>query len=339
MIKFLWVFLGFSLATCIVEYQLRLEKPEYNPSVNLATNINSFGVRVNTPNFSGRFWKNTGDYNVPVVINEFGYRESKNIRSITRDDIIVLGDSFPIGWGVKEEERFTNVIENKIGKKTYNLSVSADDIQGYIKTLSYIESLGIKVKKIIIGITFETDVKNYLAFSPSVNLPSTSPAEESKVTLSSHFIAFKDYLKNKIAIYNYLTAYFHNHHALKAALIKFGIIKDNIEGMVFNQYDQMAISSSINLLKDFSKKYKVIVLLIPSRGIWAGKNIETENLVYNEFVDKLAKEKINFVDPRASFEKNHQPLMYHFKNDPHWNRTGHELIADLLISKINELKW
>jgi hypothetical protein len=44
--------------------------------------------------------------------NDKGFRDPKNLQESAKTDWFVLGDSFSFGSGVKEEQRFSNLLEN-----------------------------------------------------------------------------------------------------------------------------------------------------------------------------------------------------------------------------------
>ncbi len=83
---------------------------------------------IGTPNYRGRF--NGHDFDVIVEHNELGLRRSAQDRPAANSDaetIVFLGDSFTWGWGVENDEVFTEQLQNKMGKtaKIYNFGVNA----------------------------------------------------------------------------------------------------------------------------------------------------------------------------------------------------------------------
>lgn len=67
--------------------------------------------------FSGREFKK--DY----FINSEGLRDDEE--SLSRPDVIVTGDSFAMGWGVRQNETIAKVLEKKTGLKVLNAAVAS----------------------------------------------------------------------------------------------------------------------------------------------------------------------------------------------------------------------
>ncbi len=63
-------------------------------------------------------------------VNEKGYRDEDHADSLGKTKVMVIGDSFAAGHGIKNvEDRFSNVLAQKLGDKyeVYNLGVSGSD--------------------------------------------------------------------------------------------------------------------------------------------------------------------------------------------------------------------
>lgn len=114
------------ISLVIIEWTVRLLLPVYDPSGNIVFHQNADGVLLGIPNFAGRQWKNTGDYDVPVKINRYGFRGHKDLRQSTPNDIFVVGDSFGFGQGVPEEKRFSNVLQQMINIPVFNIAIPGD---------------------------------------------------------------------------------------------------------------------------------------------------------------------------------------------------------------------
>ena len=76
--------------------------------------------------------------------------------------------------------------------------------------------------------------------------------------------------------------------------------------------------------------YDATVMVIPSRGLWAGDNQEVESLVHEALLSRLREMRIDVVDLRPVFEASGNPMQFHFDNDGHWNPTGHRMAAGAL---------
>ena len=79
------------------------------------------------------------------------------------------------------------------------------------------------------------------------------------------------------------------------------------------------------------------VLLIPHRGIWLDKD-RKEHLEVHQLTKSLLNEmKINVIDPLDSFEESGDPMIYHFKQDGHWNEIGHKLVSEVIFQSLKKM--
>ena len=76
--------------------------------------------------------------------------------------------------------------------------------------------------------------------------------------------------------------------------------------------------------------YNSVILIIPSRALWAGQNTEAEKKVHQEFVQALRTAGLEVIDMKPIFEKGGNPSQYYFTTDPHWNAAGHAVAAAAL---------
>jgi hypothetical protein len=111
-----------------------------------------------------------------------------------------------------------------------------------------------------------------------------------------------------------------------------GLLIPNLEGISANKYDTSVIESSAEKLQTLSEHYRLLVVLIPSRGLWVGQNRATEDHVHKAFVTSLKKRGVKVLDLRPIFEASGAPLSYHFVNDGHWNPRGHRLAAEAIAA-------
>jgi hypothetical protein len=63
------------------------------------------------------------EFETVLAVNSLGVRDDEE--SLVRPAIVVLGDSFAMGWGVGEGRSFPDLIEQRSGRKVLNASVSS----------------------------------------------------------------------------------------------------------------------------------------------------------------------------------------------------------------------
>jgi hypothetical protein len=310
------------LATAIVaglglcEALTRLFLPAFDPSGRFAFDHSVGSQMLGRPGTVARQAKNTGDYDVPVRINMHGLRDENDISTATPDEIIVVGDSFAWGWGVEARDRFSDRLQNLTGRRTFNLSTPTD-IEGYADLLAYARSLGARANRVVIAVCMENDLHPYAARSDGRTVtPDTLPV--------------RHWLSTHSAFYLFALTVVHQTPWLRTLAVATGLITPNLDGIARNEDDPRIIETSADRLLDIARHDRVLVVLIPSRALWAGPSRHLEDRVHRAFVAALQQRGIDMLDLRPLLEAKGKPLAYHFANDGHWNAAGHALAAEAI---------
>lgn len=313
--------------SCILtlEFGSRFFIKESNPK-NILYFINKENnLKIGPKNLTLKHIKNTGDYNVTVNFNKYGFRDSKDLRNASKKDFFVVGDSMSFGWGVKENERYSNLLEQLTNKKIYNISIPGD-LDNYILLLKYAEEKGAKISNLIIGFTMENDFANY---------DKTFKKTDKKPPISNFFniSKLKRFLTTNSSFYFVLTREVHKRDFLRKFFIKLNLINPNLEHIYYTNFSKKILMSTAKKLQEITSKYKSIVIIIPSRALWYGENKIETNKIHINFLNILKKKNIEYVDLKSYFEKDSDPLKYHFKKDGHWNKSGHKIAAEAVFKK------
>ena len=87
-----------------------------------------------------------------VTTDEHGFRISARSRQRnTSDPVLIVGDSVSVGVGVDDEQIYSSLLEEKLGKKVVNASVTGYGIVDYVEVLGHIAD-SFKPQLVIIGI-------------------------------------------------------------------------------------------------------------------------------------------------------------------------------------------
>ncbi len=332
----LWVFrlavlaVATTVSFALLEITVRVFFPFYNPQGphQIVFHFNADGVPLGPENLTIRQRSPQGDYDLPVSFNRFGFRDRQELTSATSTDWFVVGDSFGLGWGVEETNRFSNVLAQLVGVRVFNICVPTD-IAGYIQLVDYAEKqTGIGISNVVVSICLENDLRDYYRDHPTAAPPARRSVKES----------VRSFLKRHSAVYLMLATELQQTEAMHRFFQAIGVARreDAPEMMHFNEYDERAIRYSVDLVGRLANgRARVVALIIPSRGLWMGKNREAEDRVHTRFVEELRQNpKIEVVDMRPSFEATGNPMQFHFKHDGHWNIKGHEWAAKALAKEI-----
>ncbi|MGQ0584367.1 MAG: GDSL-type esterase/lipase family protein [Reyranella sp.] len=298
----------------LLEILTRVFFPAFDPSGRFGLRHPLGSLTVGTPGTSTRQVKNTGDYDVAVRLNRHGLRDDKDIAGATSGDLVFVGDSFTWGWGVEAAERFSDRVQALTGRRVFNLATPTD-IAGYAELLDYAQSLGARIDEVVVGLCMEND----LGFYDTAGIPAHAMTTD-----------WKGWLTERSAAYLLLTTMVHHTPALRALAIDIGVIVPNVDGIGLNTYDAKMIEASVDQLQALSKRYATLVVLLPSRALWVGDNRAEEDRVHKALVAALTRRGIAMLDLRPLMEAGGTPLVYHFRNDGHWNTRGHALAAEAI---------
>lgn len=315
-----------TLATLVMlEYIVRWTIPAFDPSGHVSFVPAPVGrPALGEPNSVQRQIKNTGDYDVTIRFNKYGFRDDRDFAHSTRDDYFAVGDSLAFGWGVEETDRVTEQLEKMIARPIYNISIPLD-IDGAEKLVDYAEAQGAKIGNLIYLFSTEARIRNY-DVKPT---GSDAAGENTDGAGRRHYLSVKYWLADNSALYFLFTSFVHRTPALRDLAIAAGLIQPNLEGFSIRDYNPRDIESTANRLARFVEREdrRVILVVLPSRTLWIGPSRDIEDRISRTLIDRLQDMGLEVVDVRPYFEAGGNPFKYYFKNDPHWNAAGHRQVA------------
>ena len=309
----------FVLFLIISDYSIKKILPKYDPSGNVDYIIEDGVPLIRKKNTTFRQWKNTGDYNVSIYSNEYGLRNRKKFTLLQEDAFYVVGDSQTFGHGVEENERYSDLLENKFNLGEFVNIAIPGNLTGYYNLLQFAEKKGGELNKIILGLTLENDILIYEDINKN---------NSTKNNLNL-FKNIKSFLTDKSSIYNLLTSAVHQNKILREISIKLGLIAPYHK--IVGLSNDKQIFSTVNYIKKIKKKFnpeEFYILLLPSRGLWFSKANKNDYLREHNSLKKLLTDNdILVIDPLPLFKNLNDPKKYYFKYDGHFNKLGHSLIA------------
>ena len=311
------------VALFATEYLTRIFYPGFAPSGRFALGSNVGILSLGKPGTVGRQINNAGEYDVVVRINKYGLRDVRSIEDAGPEDIVVVGGSIAWGYGVETAERFPTRLESLTGHRVFDLATLKTDLARYAALLEYGKSFGAQFGQVVLTVYMESDLKDYSLPEPAVDNTAHRPGvvESANLWLLSNSAA---YFKAATAI--------HQQQWLRDVGIKVGLVAPSPGGVPKNTYDEKIIESSAEMLSALSRRYHMLVVLIPSRGLWIAPYHAVEDRIHNAFAASLRSKGVRVLDLRGAFEAGGNPLSYHFPYDGHWNASGHALAASAIAA-------
>lgn len=329
--RFALIVAASAFALFVSEYSVRLAVPKYDPAGHIAFFVDpATGIQLGKPNSKTRQIKNSGDYDVEVVFNRHGLRDRRDIANGRAEDLYVVGDSFAFGWGVKQDERFSSVLEKLIGRQVYNIATT-ENLDGYERLLAYSVGQGAKIRDVIMAINMIDDVQDYDAAPQRTDKSVAKPDPEPFLAISLQRV--KQFLITHSALYFLTTSAIGSIDVLRRVLVRLGFVK-TLNVVAGGRPGDLAVRSTADHILALSKKYNLTILLIPSRGLWVGDNRQAAAAAHTKFGDELRRLDLTVIDMRPVMEATGNPMGFHFLNDGHWRPRGHALAAAVLAEKV-----
>jgi hypothetical protein len=327
--KFLVLGLTSLVCVLLLEAAVRGLMPFYAPGSQIGFIPTTNGIVLGPINGTSRQVTPKGDFDVTSRFNAEGFRDGKNFREAGSNDWFAVGDSFTMGWGVAEEERFSNQLEKMFATagepaRVFNIAIP-DNIIGYQRLVRHAESRGAQVRRMVVGVCMENDVQDYRDGHGAWD--SVSEAVHGRNSV-------RDWLKNHSALYVALSFNLQRVAFLRGFLEKAGVARNAAQLSRSNAWNEEAVRQSAAETVKLIAGRPAVVLIIPARLLWAGENRATERRVHEAFVRELQQAGLRVVDMKPVLEKTGDPLACYFQSDPHWNPRGHALAAQELFQAL-----
>ena len=311
-----------TICLLVLEVAVRWLFPYYSPRTQVYFERNAEGVVLGIPSTTYRVATPKGDWDLTVSNNRHGFRDPKDYTQSTTNDVFASGDSYTFGWGVEEAERYSNVVETNQGARVFNIAIP-EDFRGYAHTLEFVRKNGAQVRNLMIGVCMENDLWDY------------DQAESKHVTYQKQMIKgpFRKmaiWFKRYSALWTAASHNLQKNASMRGFLERVGIARNADLLTHKNEYSTNIVQSSSAEVVKIATNYNTVVLIIPSRALWVGQNIETERKIHGEFVQALRAAGLDVVDMKPILEKDGNPSRYYFTSDPHWNAAGHAAAAAAL---------
>lgn len=328
--------LGATTGICLLlaEVATRRLFPQFNPSAQLSFQVMPGPFALGPPLVTEWDMAPKGDFNVPVKFNQCGFRDVKDLRAATNADWFAVGDSFTLGFGVEEEKRFSNLLEQKFQAggspaRVFNIAIPGNFLD-YQRLVKHAQDRGAKISHLIIGVCMDNDLIDYRAGKSDWELMRQWDAAASAKA------KFRKWLKAHSALYITTSFVLESSPGPRKFLEKIGLANDLVAMDAAHKtgFDEPTVKSSRDeLVKLAAQAPDSLILIIPTRRLWIGDR-QAEQKLNAAFVQMCRDAGLKVVDLEPVFEQDSAPLSCYFAHDPHWSPRGHEVAAAELFKTI-----
>ena len=255
----------------------------------------------------GNFQYENREFDNEFSVNSLGLRDDE--RSLQSPEIIVLGDSYSMGWGVDQDSTYAQLLERQLDRTVLNAGISSYGTAREFGMLNRINTDSLKILILQYCPNDLTENINYIKNNHRLSVSSeetwnqlvADKEEKKRYYPFKHLISLSRSLKR----YNETTG--HRPAQKKAEGKKFG-----------------AAEAFLSIIRDSEKIANDVMIIV--------FNLEAEH-VNNGFINLIKAsldkqfasslhDRVSYIDLTGKLDNSHR-----FVWDPHLNASGHKVIA------------
>ena len=279
----------------------------------------------------------TPQFRTVVRINENGLRDRGHSYERQNDieRILVLGNSFAWGYGVEESERFSQLLEEDLGVEVINAGISGYSTD---QELLWYKNEGIKYETdLVILVMSGNDVgDNEQQLVSTIYYKPKFVIEDSQLILTNYPVPktspqgkFVYSLSKRSALAFFLVQRYFDLLSL------YGKTKDNSDQVtppvssVNAEREPFKLTIAlVDEIRKLAESREAKFMIVATDRWWNSSSEET----YQEFVNIMQSEEFLVLD--VEFMPGFDPEEMLIPDDGHWNRDGHEFVAEKIKALI-----
>ncbi len=260
-------------------------------------------------------------YGVNVKINSYGFRDKEY--SLEKPDntyrIIVLGDSFTLGWGVPAEDSYPKLLERMLN----------ENING-----KKFEVINTALGNYNTQMEYEMLKEKGTAFKPDMVIVGYYP-NDPEMTVKFDINSISTFIKRHSYIYMFFWDRITNLKARINAGSKTGSYNGYVHGLYANGFEGRRImESSLNGIIGLSRQNNITPAVVVLPQFFGDlKNYEFSE-VYPIISNITSKKGVMAIDMLPYFQKYSTKDVIISAEDAHPNRLGHSIIAKAVYDRI-----
>lgn len=267
------------------------------------------------------FQFNNAEFETTVKTDSSGFRDDDS--STVAPDIICLGDSFTMGWGVEESQSFPKLLQYKTGKKVLNTGTPS---YGTTRELMLLNRLDVSKLQYLIIQYCSNDIEensSYINGNYKLGLTPQPVFESSMKTYEWSRVYFPG--KNSL-----LTGQLWMKHQVNKLYPIF-----RLTGQPYNEeFDSREHAATfLKVLIKLRENFKNVRIIVTDIDVWKYRD--------NHFIDELGKqlELVQDDSKKNIILVNSMKVLTqsdYFILDYHINASGHKKVADELLRAIQQ---
>ncbi|MCZ6594938.1 MAG: SGNH/GDSL hydrolase family protein, partial [Bacteroidetes bacterium] len=289
--------------------------------------------------------QNSSEYHVELSTNSYGLRDREYPLNKDSDTfrILILGDSYTFGWGVKIERIFPKLVEQDLNLEYTKPRVGVINcgVYGYGTQHQYkfMRKYGYRLKPdlVIIAMDFLHDIRknnaDYYYFDADKIVRGSTSCFAQRSRAITQYIPFSSFLRGHSHLFRYVgeniqKLYNHaNSHKKPNANKEIDKKKYDLDNTInlfrrlHNELAQKGIEFAIVILPEFNTLIKVEPF--------------DKKLLFS-FEEFLSNEPIPYLSMQEIFERRSNRAELTFEYSHHFNSSGHRFIAQQILKFLDE---
>lgn len=255
------------------------------------------------------------EFNTTVKTNSAGLRDEEE--NLTQPEIIFLGDSFTMGWGVEQDSAFPQLIAKLLNVKTLNTGIPSYGTARELLMLQRLDTSSLKY--IILQYCENDDFENEIFINNNYHLP-VSSKEKLQELYKSHNWGVR-YFPGKYS--SVMLRKFIDWKRYGDAVIEAGFLPKHTAAL------DTSVSNFLSIVKQLPiNKGKVKIMVLHSYPFLTG-----EDAFINQCEKTSRLNGVRFINVASALT----PRDY-FLLDTHLNESGHKKVALQVVNAIAEMK-
>lgn len=267
----------------------------------------------------GKFGYKSREFDNDFDVNSAGFRDDE--ASLIRPEIVVLGDSYTMGWGVDQHEVYPALIEEGTGLSVLNTGVSSYGTAREIESLARVDTQAMDYLIIQYSPNDLAENQNFFANKHSLRVSSKSMFDEACRANEERIAGFP--FKNSILMLRLVGQRLRGDRPVWTSV---GTESAARAGAAEAFLDVVKRSEHI------PKHTQIVVFALEAEKADSGF-VELVAARLEQNSGSSLHDRMSFIDLTGLLDNRHRFIL-----DPHLNAKGHRVVADQVIKHIGHLE-